>query len=138
MPPLFVGTAVLLGGGISAAWVDRTLPAPVAGGASRAAPPATTSAEVRALKQVRQTLAADKLLLSSLSSAARKALAASEKTTVVNQVGSGSGAGAASAPAAGGGSGSLGALPALPSLPPMPTINIPTTQGTTGATHVAV
>ncbi|HLN06497.1 MAG TPA: hypothetical protein VK217_09475 [Acidimicrobiales bacterium] len=135
IPPLFVGTAALFGGGLSAAWVAGTLPPPAPAGDSSAASP-SQAAELKALDQVRRTLVFDQALVSSLSKAARRALASSEKTTVVNDVGSGAtGAGGGVPSTAGSGSGgSLGALPSLPQLPPMPSINIPTTQGTTGAT----
>jgi hypothetical protein len=137
VPPLVVGAAALLGGGLSATWVDGTLPTSAAGGTARPVSTAAPNAELKALRQVHEALAADKMLVSSLSKAARKALATSAKTTVVNEVSSGSTTGGTlpSSVSGGAGSGSLGSLPSLPSLPPMPSINVPTTQGTTGASH---
>jgi len=88
-------------------------------------------------------MVADSQMISSLSKAARQALVTSQKTTVVDEAGSGSGTTAASGPSAGSssapgpsGGGSTASLPSLPALPPMPSISIPTTQGTTGASHV--
>jgi len=145
-PPLVVGTVVLLGGGLGAAWVDRTLPVSTSPATGSGSAPAGQSAELRALDQVRQTLASDDLLVSTLSKAARHALAVSEKTTVIHEVLSGTSSGAApsgavasgapGAASASGGTSSLGALPALPPLPPMPAISVPSTHGTTGASHV--
>ena len=169
VPPLIVGSTVLLGGGLSAAWVNGTLRAtPLAATSEVRASPAWVKAsakaqavELQALDHVRQALAADSQMISSLSRAARQALLTNNKTTVIHQsesiagsssatsapiLSSGASSGASSGGNLGGGpgastgglSGGLGSasLPALPPLPPMPSINVPTTQGTTGASHV--
>lgn len=173
VPPLIVGSTVLLGGGLSAAWVNGTLRATPSAATSEVRPSAAwakasakaQAVELQALDHVRQALAADSQMISSLSLAARQALLTNNKTTVIHQsesiagnssatsapiLSSGGSSGASSGGSSGGNlgggagansgasSGGLGSasLPALPPLPPMPSINVPTTQGTTGASHV--
>lgn len=140
VPPLVVGSSVLLGSGLSAAWVNGSLPAPAASGQSTSLA-AGGDGQVQAIERVRQTMVADSKMITSLSKAARQAVVASQKTTVVKEAGSGSSAAGSSGsadysvPANSGGGGGV-VVPALPALPPMPSISIPTTQGSTGASHV--
>lgn len=147
VPPLAVGSAVLVGSGLAATFVDGTLP----GVATRAAPTsaaattasAASSAVAATLAKVRQALKTDEQALVGLGKAATTAAArakADARTTVVVGTGGASGGSTSpSAPGAGaaGGQASLPALPALPALPPMPSMNIPVVHGSTGASAVA-
>ena len=93
VPPLIVGSTVLLGGGLSAAWVNGTLRATPAAATSEVRPSAAwakasakaQAVELQALDHVRQALAADSQMISSLSRAARQALLTNNKTTVIHQ-----------------------------------------------------
>ena len=150
IPPLVVGSSVLLGGSLSAAWVNGSLQANAS--ASRQSTsllvPASRAqtSEWQAIERVRQTMIADSHMIASLSEAALHALIANQKIGAANAAAAAAAASAGSAPIASGvsapnSSGGAGAvaLPALPSLPalaPMPSITLPATQGTTGASHV--
>jgi len=158
VPPLAVGSVVLVGSGLAATFVDRTLPtAAVTPSASTSPAPATApstsvaNAYASTLARVREALHADKEALLSIGKAAAAAAKDnSASSTTVEQApagGGASGGGAAAAPTYAGtgasaGSGAslpgLPALPPLPAMPAMPTVNIPSTpvHATTGASHV--
>jgi hypothetical protein len=166
VPPLVVGSTALLGAGVSAAWVSATLQGAAGAPENRSSGSRGSSghawaayekelararaADAKALEHIRTALHSDSVVVKSLAEAAGRAIAASNKTTVINEAAptsgaaggtgysgsgasSGGGSGAAGVDTAG--AGGLGALPSLPPLPPMPAFSIPSTQGTTGATH---
>ena len=93
VPPLMVGSTVLLGGGLSAAWVNGTLRATPATATREVMPSAAwakasakaQAVELQALDHVRRALAADSQMISSLSRAAGQALVTNSKTTVIHE-----------------------------------------------------
>jgi hypothetical protein len=161
VPPVAVGSLLLLGSGLSAARIARTIGATPPGTsttariAARVTTPgaASTDAERTALRAMSRVLSGDAHQVQALAVAARAAAAAAraraDAPTAMAPATTSSGA--ASPATTGGGTSTPGAapvtpavaalppLPAMPALPPVPNVNVsvpPPVSTTTGATHV--
>lgn len=147
LPPVAVGSVVLIGTAVVGGWVRSvahmpTTPGIAAAPSNSAASSKQLSLDAAALARLAQTLAAEKRAIAGLGQSTSSAIERATARAAAGAAASGgSSAGSSStgpggvATSSGGAStgGGSAALPALPALPSLPTVNIPVTHGSTGA-----